>query len=281
MAFTPDGLPCIGFLRPGLVVAAGYNGYGGSYATAAGHAATEMILTGAVPDWVPEEIFSPRRLLQQDPMFLTDRDGLWRIADSLCRQLISVNRKTSDELSLYGLSGLIQTPEPPIPLQQRYAALPATRESIAPLPCFQNFAPSEIILLAKIMRRWDLPAGTILFAEGEPGGSCFVISEGEVDVSINSRGRQQLLATLTAGNLFGQVSLITGMPRSATCSVRKDAVLLEIERTGCERLLRGGTAIALKLLAVLNEGLVLALRNADLRLMRMQAQPPSALSHAS
>ena len=30
MAFTPDGLPCIGFLRPGLVIAAGYNGYGGA-----------------------------------------------------------------------------------------------------------------------------------------------------------------------------------------------------------------------------------------------------------
>ena len=38
MAFTPDGLPCIGILRPGLIVAAGYNGYGGSYTTAAGHA---------------------------------------------------------------------------------------------------------------------------------------------------------------------------------------------------------------------------------------------------
>src|SRR5262249_33858788 len=53
MAFTPDGLPCIGFLRPGLVIAAGYNGYGGSYTTAAGHAAAEMTITDAVPDALP------------------------------------------------------------------------------------------------------------------------------------------------------------------------------------------------------------------------------------
>jgi glycine/D-amino acid oxidase-like deaminating enzyme len=66
MAFTPDGLPCIGFLRSGLVIAAGYNGYGGSYATAAGYTAADMVLSDHVPDWVPDEIFSPRRLLHED-----------------------------------------------------------------------------------------------------------------------------------------------------------------------------------------------------------------------
>src|SRR6516225_3866712 len=84
MAFTPDGLPSIGFLRPGLLIAAGYNGYGGSYTTAAGHAAAEMAITNVVPDWLPEEIFSPRRLLTNEPLFLTEREGLWRVAASLC-----------------------------------------------------------------------------------------------------------------------------------------------------------------------------------------------------
>ena len=45
MAFTPDGLPCVGFLRPGLVAAAGYNGYGGTYATAAGSTAAEIVMS--------------------------------------------------------------------------------------------------------------------------------------------------------------------------------------------------------------------------------------------
>jgi hypothetical protein len=46
-------------------------------------------------------------------------------------------------------------------------------------------------------------------------------------------------------------------------------VLLEIVRGPCEDLLRGGTILALKLLATLNEGLILALRGADLRLMQL------------
>src|SRR5262245_41380513 len=100
MAFTPDGLPCIGFLRPGVIIAAGYNGYGGSYTTAAGNAAAEMAITNVVSDRLPEEIFSPRRLLTDDPLFLTERKGLWRVATSLCQQLKIVNHQISEALTL-------------------------------------------------------------------------------------------------------------------------------------------------------------------------------------
>jgi CRP-like cAMP-binding protein len=119
------------------------------------------------------------------------------------------------------------------------------------------------------MRRWDLPKDTIIFTEGSPGGTCFVILEGAIDVSINAHGQQQLLTTLNAGNVFGQMSLIEGVPRSATCSVRSDAVLLEIERQPCEELFHSGSSLALKCLATLNEGLISALRGADLRLMQL------------
>ena len=109
MAFTPDGLPCIGFLRPGLVIAAGYNGYGGSYTTAAGHAAADMATTNVVPDWLPEEIFSPRRLLTDEPLFLTERKGLWRVAASLCKQIQNVNQKLSETLTLQQPEGVLPT----------------------------------------------------------------------------------------------------------------------------------------------------------------------------
>jgi glycine/D-amino acid oxidase-like deaminating enzyme len=83
MAFTPDQLPVIGFLRPGVIIAAGFNGYGGSYTTAAGQAAAHMALTGTTPDWVPEDVFSPRRLLVHHPLFMGEPDRLGRIAASL------------------------------------------------------------------------------------------------------------------------------------------------------------------------------------------------------
>jgi CRP-like cAMP-binding protein len=115
-----------------------------------------------------------------------------------------------------------------------------------------------------------------VFSEGSPGGNCFIILQGTVDVSVNTRGQQQLLATLNPGSVFGQMSLIDGVPRSATCSVRTDAVLLELVRAPCEELMNSGSTLALKFLATLNEGLILALRGADLRLMQLEGTEAQA-----
>ena len=268
MAFTPDGLPCIGFLRPGVIVAVGYNGYGGSYTTAAGNAVAEMAVSGSVPEWVPEDIFSPVRLVREDPLFLSDRNGLWRVAASLCRQLHAVNRRLADALTLHaapaGTPVLLQVSAPPGRSRSTRDIVPETLLAFASL---KQFSRQEIRRLLRMMRRWDLPRDSILFTEGSPGGSCFVLLEGAVNVSVNS---QQLLATLPAGSIFGEMSLIGGLSRSATCSVRTDAVLLEIEREPCQRLLESGSPTALKLLATLNEGLIAALRKADLRLMQVE-----------
>jgi glycine/D-amino acid oxidase-like deaminating enzyme len=278
MAFTPDGLPCIGFLRPGLIIAAGYNGYGGSYTTAAGHAAAEMATTDLVPEWLPEEIFSPRRLLSDEPLFLTERKGLWRVAVSLSRQIQSVNRQLSEALTLQR-----PTPAPVVPKTTTQISGPRGEsrptdgieaESLIKFESFKKFSCDEVRELLHLMRRWDSPKDTIIFTEGSPGGSCFVILEGAIDVSINSRGQQQILATLYAGSVFGQMSLIDGVPRSATCSVRTNAVLLEMVREPCEDLLHSGSSLALKVLATLNEGLILALRGADLRLMQLEGAEP-------
>jgi len=284
MALTPDGLPCIGFLRPGLIVAAGYNGYGGSYTTAAGHAAAEMALTDSVPDGLPEEIFSPRRLLSDEPLFLTERKGLWRVAASLCQQIQNVNRQLSEAMTLAQRAPLLPTP-PAAPTCGSSGWTKASDSiepaALAAFDSFRKFSHEELHDLLRCMRRWDMAKDSVIFTEGSPGGTCFVIVEGAVDVSINARDQQQILATLNAGSVFGQMSLIDGVPRSATCSIRTDAVLLEIEREPCEALLRSGSEIALKLLATLNEGLILALRGADLRLMQLERAELQRTSEAA
>jgi len=66
MAFTPDRLPALGHFRvrgrpSGIVVAAGFNGYGGSYCLEAGSVAARLALGGPVPPHAPEHMFSPNR----------------------------------------------------------------------------------------------------------------------------------------------------------------------------------------------------------------------------
>ena len=67
MGFTLDQLPAIGELRPGVVVAARFNGYGGSYTTAAREAAAATAASGTVPHWVDATVFTPTRLLARGP----------------------------------------------------------------------------------------------------------------------------------------------------------------------------------------------------------------------
>lgn len=276
MGFTPDQLPAIGFLRPGVIVAAAFNGYGGSYTTAAGQAAASMALTNKVPDWAPEDVFSPRRLLREEPLFLTAHDSLWRIAASLCGQLKAINRQISDAFTHTGgrtrrkrtaVKDWSMIANPP----ERSTLTIAPAEIAAFLP-FRSFTTAELGQLVELMRRWDVPRGTVLFHEGSPGGSCFVVLSGIVEVSTRVRGQQQLLAQLPAGSIFGQVSLIDGEARSATCSIAQDAVLAEVGRKQCEQLFATRSETALKFLGALNQGLIEALRGADRQLMRLNLE---------
>ena len=279
MAFTPDQLPAIGFLRDCVIIAAGYNGYGGSYTTAAGEAAAHMAIHGAAPDWVPEDVFSPRRLLVHEPLFMRQHDSLWRIAASLCRQLKAVNRQIADALREgEGAADQRHAPPPASTAAAIIAELPDDRvappdgsdtELMSTFALFRGFTPGELTTIAGMTRRLSLPDGSIVCAEGGPGGSCFFLLRGVVGVTVNDAGREQRVARLVPGSVFGQVSLIENEPRSATCTVLKDAVLLEMRRDDCRALLDTRSETATKLLAVLNDGLIVALRAADRYLMRL------------
>ena len=275
MAFTPDQLPALGFLRPGVVIASACNGYGGSYTTAAGQAAARMTITDAVPDWVPEDVFSPRRLLSGEPLFMTAHDSLWRIAASLCRQLEVVNRHITETLALSGPRA--RSRATPRNVTQMMRAVPRDSSAgssidpalLAGVSAFADFTADEIAQVLALTTRCDLPRGRLLFREGEPGDSCYVLVSGQVDVSIKVRGERHLLAQLGPGAVFGQLSLIAGEPRSASCTSRTDAILAQMSRYGCETLLSTKTPAALKFLAALNRGLTDALRTADRRLMQL------------
>lgn len=212
---------------------------------------------------------------------MTERDGLWRIAASLCRQLKAVNARISEALTLKTEAEGSAVPRQAPPRVSRMvkvvesAGTPASSippEQLAAFPVFREFTVPELELLLCNMRRWDVAQGTLLFMEGDPGETCFVVVRGTVDVSLKVGGQAQLLAQLGPGSIFGQASLIDGEPRSTSCSIRRDAVLAELEPEACERLLARGSPIGLKLLGALNQGLVAALQHADRQLMRLEGE---------
>jgi CRP-like cAMP-binding protein len=68
----------------------------------------------------------------------------------------------------------------------------------------------------------DLPAGRVLMRQGDLGREFYVIIDGEVELERDG----EFLRTMGAGEFFGDISLITERPRTATVKVAKDARFL-------------------------------------------------------
>jgi CRP-like cAMP-binding protein len=83
--------------------------------------------------------------------------------------------------------------------------------------------------LASEARIEPYPAGAAVVRQGDEGDSLFVVVEGRVEVSVHAPagGPEQRLATLGPGDYFGEMSLLTGAPRSATiCAVEETRLVV-------------------------------------------------------
>ena len=74
------------------------------------------------------------------------------------------------------------------------------------------------------MRIFSFTAGETILNQGETGDSGFVVVSGTVEVSVGSGKAPKTLATLSAGDVFGEMSLIDPSPRSATVRALTDVV---------------------------------------------------------
>ena len=101
---------------------------------------------------------------------------------------------------------------------------------------FANFSDLEIRQLIEIGHRQRKQTGTILFHEGEPGDSFYILLEGSVEILAEKLNRH--LATLESGQFFGEVALLLGVPRTAMARVSQDALLFVINQPSFSNLLR-------------------------------------------
>ena len=108
-----------------------------------------------------------------------------------------------------------------------------------------------------------LPAGTIVFRQGDPGQSIYVIRSGEVRVVKSANGKHRVVAMLGTGEIFGEMAVLTGRPRSATIQVTKDAELLRIPARRLEEMISGAGELPIRLLKRLADRLDQANRLID------------------
>jgi CRP-like cAMP-binding protein len=101
----------------------------------------------------------------------------------------------------------------------------------------------------------EFPPGAVLFREGEPGREMFVVHEGRVRISKSAPGQEAVLGTLGPGEFFGEMSILSGNPRSATATCDTACKLLVVDQRTFEAMIRGHGEIALRMIRTLAERL--------------------------
>ena len=103
-------------------------------------------------------------------------------------------------------------------------------ELIAGIPVLALLEPDELRALARAARPLTLAPTERLVVQGEEGGSLFVLAEGELEVLLRQDdGEDVLVDTMGKGAVVGEMSLLTGEPRTATVRARDGAVVYEVD----------------------------------------------------
>ncbi len=101
------------------------------------------------------------------------------------------------------------------------------------LDLFAPFTEAERMDLASNARERHFGRGEHVIKEGEEGHTFFVVTRGTLTVHAGKGGTE--VARLTRGDHFGEMSLLTGDPRTATVTAHEDSVLLELDRDAFAR----------------------------------------------
>lgn len=135
---------------------------------------------------------------------------------------------------------------------RRAAEADLVRESLSRVDLFQSLSPEEIKRLADGVKLQLFARGENLCRQGEAGGSFYVIREGRVAIFVNDAAGQPVrVAQLETGSFFGEMSLLTGEPRSATVTAETDVEVLRVSKQDFAGLLQANTNLAGKLAAAL------------------------------
>ena len=120
---------------------------------------------------------------------------------------------------------------------------------LATVPLLEGIPEPELAELAGVLRRRDVPAGEILWREGDEAAGMLLIVDGQVSVSLRLPGDRGVeVAAMGRGEALGEVPLLDGGQHSATARVTEPASLLSLSRADFAALVsrHHPTAFALK-----------------------------------
>jgi hypothetical protein len=110
-----------------------------------------------------------------------------------------------------------------------------------------------------------IPQWTVVVKQGDPGEAMYFILDGELRVRMNVMGNETILATLSAGDFFGDVSLFDHGPRSADVIANTDSTVIKISAAAFDELAKAAPEIATPFLRAVGRTLSARIRTDNKR----------------
>jgi CRP/FNR family cyclic AMP-dependent transcriptional regulator len=121
-------------------------------------------------------------------------------------------------------------------------------------PFFGGMGPQVLSVIASLCVKRSVSAGEVLFFKGDPGDALYAVRKGQIRIGTgNDAGRRLTLNLLGSGDIFGEVALLDGKPRTADAVAVESTDLFMIRRRDFVDLLARNPTVAVQIIELLCE----------------------------
>ncbi|HYD78623.1 MAG TPA: cyclic nucleotide-binding domain-containing protein [Paucimonas sp.] len=119
-------------------------------------------------------------------------------------------------------------------------------DMIAGARLFSDLPWADIEALSGYVQCYEVASGTVIFKEGAPGSYMCVLISGEIEILKEDQvGRLRSLVRISRGKTVGEMSIVDGEPRSATCVATQDSVVLLLTKDNYGRIIKERPTLAI------------------------------------
>jgi CRP-like cAMP-binding protein len=136
-------------------------------------------------------------------------------------------------------------------------------ERLSHVPLFAPLSDEETEKLADAAHLRIFAPDEPIVRQGQQGGSMFVIHKGSVSVNILENGKPKTINTLKEGDFFGEMSLLTGEPRSATVIANEETQIIQIGKFSLKPILDNNPNLVNSLSELIEERRALLRQNEE------------------
>lgn len=134
-----------------------------------------------------------------------------------------------------------------------------TREDLTKIPIFERLTEAEGEVLLRLWKPRFLKKGETLFRKGDIGDSMFLIEDGTLEITVpvepSQKEKEMRVSVLGEGEFVGELSMLDGLPRTATGRALEDCRLLEMRRDDYINFLMQRPAVAISMVSEIGKRL--------------------------